>query len=96
MSSNYRCSICTKTDHDRRHCPKRKRKKRACKVCEDMPHRRDAAPLDDFDPDDLSADAPRLDFARTCSGCGEPYIPEPPMTLWQAMRMPAKDRWAVP
>lgn len=97
MSGNFRCSVCDEMGHDRRHCPKRVKKKRACKVCEDQPHRRDAAPLDDdYDDDDLEAVAPTLASARVCRGCGKPYVPETPMTIWEAMALPREDRRAVP
>lgn len=97
----YRCSVCKSPEHNRQNCPRarlvkpRPTKPRVCEVCEGMPHRRDVARYRQSDMT-LSFVVPTDPAAKCCYGCGEPYQPEAPMTLAQAMAMPSDGFRAEP
>jgi hypothetical protein len=55
-----------------------------------MPHRRDVAPYSESRLRERD-DVPRDPNATHCRGCGLPYVPERPMTIAEALLLPAQD-----
>lgn len=93
------CAVCGSHAHNRTTCPERVRRQqgRRCRVCFDVPHRRNVR-LEDLESYvEAIDDYPSGDDSVThCPGCRKPYVAERAITIGEVMAMPANDRRVEP